>query len=391
VFKRSSKPCLRVFPFRSEFTIFLALSIFSVIYSVQPNTSLFRYTSFVFEVFLISLIVFYYLDKYPFATLALDALVSSVVVASVFGVLETLMGHSYFATLSLGGKLTKANWYSYGGFSRAGLEGRMQSLFSHPIAFGGFLAMSLPYLYLRLRSVSGALMKAVMSAVMILSLLCILLTLSRSPILSVVVEALLLLVLRPKEGIKMSISVGLVAILVMAAYPPIDRVLGGAVLFWTPTGQMVTLGGSSFLSRINMIENVAYYYMSGHWIAGYGLGSVSDMIRSGYFEVALVGYLENYWLVVLVSSGIMGLIGTVWLFVGILKKLFVLFKKSQMRFRWAVAAISSLFGFLAFATATGDLGLFPYSVLLATIGYRLAMHQGNPRVAVLSSGGMPHP
>ncbi len=133
--------------------IFLTISLFlSSLFSIAKVPSFFYFFSFIFEILIISITVFCTFKTNSEIEDLLKIMCFSTILLAVFGVLEKVSGSNIFSTFGAFNKQVMfllATKFREGGI-------RIEGPFAHPIAFGAFFSMSLPYV---LRRYKGQLLK----------------------------------------------------------------------------------------------------------------------------------------------------------------------------------------------------------------------------------------
>jgi len=349
----------------SAYFLILSYAI-STIFSVDLKSSLFGLLSLVIEQMFLMLIIFKVFCDKSLAKLGLTAILISLLILCFFANVQLLSKTNHFTDVSLGSVSPRVYWSLYEQSERLGQYGRVQSLFPHPMSFGGFLAMCFPIIVGFLLTEKKILMRLWLSLFLVLCVEGVLISLARSSVITLVSGIIVMLILMfINDRTDMAIYIIFLTIslfIVVLLYEPSRQMLYSSLKFWE---QPDYIEGSSLNGRISLVKN-SIYYIKFKPLIGYGTAAGANFIMSINFAPEIFGGIENFWVRVILDNGIIGLLAMI-LF--LLHGLMMLWKaNSTNRNRdesyLSAAGISSFISFLVFATATGTLGLFNFVFIL---------------------------
>lgn len=350
------------FPMLFRFSIgFLVLSYtISTILSVNIQISIFRLFHLFIEQILLMFIMLRVLNNRELAKNGLLALCLSALILCFFGNFEYISNVNHFTQVSLSDSQMRVYWATYENTERLGIYGRIHSLCSHPMTFGGFLAIIFP-IVIAFALMSKPVLKKMLF--LIIAFLCIegvFFSLARSSVIALFVGIVVFLIFMAiKVKIKYVLFILSFSIILLIAlisfYDPTRIIITSSIKPWK---QPTEMGGSSLELRIEQLRNTLEY-SNKKPVFGYGPGS-GWIDRTKAFKKELVRGLENIWMLNLLEIGWVGLISLFFF----LFQVFILLRKSYYCSKGytenllAIGGISSFIAFLVFSMATGAMGTF---------------------------------
>ncbi len=362
--------------FPKAFRFAIGLLIFSytmsTILSVDFRTSLFRLFHLIVEQIIFMFIIYKVLHGRELAKNGLMALCIAALFLCIFANVEYISKVNYFTQVSLSESSLRTYWATYENVQRLSIYGRIHSLCTHPMTFGGFLAIVFPIVIAFVLLSKNPLNRIGFFVIAFLCTEGVFFSLARSPVMALLAGIAVILIFMIREGrIKMSVSILFIGIVLLfgifSLYEPARTLLLYSVKPWE---QPVDMGGSSLASRIRQFK-AATAYFSQRPVFGYGPGA-GWIERTGAFSKELVGGLENFWIRNLLEIGWFGILSLV-LFLGQVILLFYRsykFSKGEPENILSISGIASLTAFLVFATATGEMGAFHLVFILLPLVIR---------------------
>jgi len=339
----------------------------STIFSVDFRISLFRLFHLIIEQIFFMFIIYRVLHTKKMATNGLIALCLASLILCIFGNIEYISNNNYFTQVSLSESSLRVYWSTYEETQRLGMSGRIHSLSTHPMTFGGFLAIVFPVVIafiLLSRDLHNKLL------FFIIAFLCvegIFFSLARSPVMALLGGILIMLIFMFKERwIKKSIFILFIIIIclvgIFSIYEPAQNLILYSAKFWE---QPIGLGGSTLDVRIKMLKNSLAYSMQ-RPLFGTGIATGMQMVNYGVFNRRLVGALEIFWIGRLLETGWIGLLSLLFFLSQVLLMLWKAnkFSKNRPENILAASGIASFVAFLIFATATGEMSTFKLIFIL---------------------------
>ncbi len=363
--------------FPKAFRFAIGLLIFSytmsTILSVNFQSSLFGLFHLIIEQILLMFIIFKVLRGQEQAKNGLIALCIAALILCIFANVEYISGANYFTQATLSESSLRVDWATYEGALRLGKEGRIHSLCTHPMTFGGVLAMVFP-IVVAFSLLSKNLLNRL--SFLIIAFLCVegvFLSLARSPVMALFVGIVVMLIFMNREGkIKRGVSILFISIVlllvVFSLYEPARNLFYYSVKFWE---EPMDMGGSTLDSRTTMLKTGLYYSIQ-RPLFGTGVGTGIQMVRSWVFNPRLVYGLENFWIGRLLETGWIGLFSLSFFLLQVLLLLYRgnKFSKGRSENILAISGLASLAVFLVFATATGEIGTFDLIFILFPLIFR---------------------
>ena len=233
------------------------------------------------------------------------------------------------------------------------LFGRISSTFTHPMAFGLFLSLSVVYCYMRMNYEKGKMPLLVF----VLTVADVFVCGIRTPI--AVFFILLLFYLLYMHRIKTAAQIALaclVGMLIIHTVPTLDTLISS--IFDSKGGDV---GGSSINMRINQLA-YCFDILGEDFLFGKGYAWTTFYLSGGRTHPLLLAF-ESLAFVVLCNNGVVGVI--IWIL-----SIIVLFKvvcgeiasKDGRIFVWAVSL-----AYFAYSMITGEYGYMKYYILFYTM------------------------
>lgn len=295
------------FPWKASFIIFV---ISGIIYSCYPSFYIGEFIRQVFCIYGYGFVFFYCLsDK--------DAINTFLKSCTLFAVL--LAGNGFLQLITdqnLLGKFHDSFYHAEftdNNLIRFGSLGRIRSFCSHSISYGVecvLFLMTFLYLYFIYKKVY---FRSIMYCPMILCVIGIITSGSRTPLLGIAIMVLPLLIKLRQISSKQKIIVFLAIIcfcLIFGSYvmEMIDSIIN-------PNASSVE--GSNTTGRL---EQFAYsiYLVQNKWLLGYGNVNIMDMKT---FDYSILYGAESIWMVTLLQRGIIGIISYIYFYIDVFKHL----------------------------------------------------------------------
>lgn len=380
--KINSSPQLYIsfksYPLNNFFILFfisLLLSVFTAINSVSSNFNYFL--GIVLEQFFIFYIVMFSFET----TVEVEKFISKIFIAiffiCIYGIYTYVSNSNPFIDFfrNYGNNRVNNLIFDYGNETRAGIMGRIQSVFFHPIAYGAILSMVSPLVLNRILHNKNLVVKLSLSFLFLLIIINIFLTNSRSPILFFMISNFAFILLLNRNKIFTKSTFGLVIlyslfIIFYSLFPNYTNLFFSAIYFYDDVrGQ--ALGGSSFEGRLLQIS-LAYELFLKHPILGHGLTYIRELVLQKK-TFALLG-AESFLIKLLINLGIVGFFSYTSLFIKLIVELIKGEKKFLIKNSYLINAILSIIpGYIAFIIATGDLDTFPFFFIFIALGIQIIL------------------
>jgi len=249
---------------------------------------------------------------------------------------------------------------------------RIQSVFSHPIAFGGILSIIGTFVLNSIINYKTKL-KLFLYCFWGIIVLNLILTNSRTPILAFIFSILIYFIglIFSREKSK-SIIILLSFIILLFFLSPIiskySNTLYSAIYFYDDS-YSTEVGGSTFSGRLIQIA-IALEMFIKEPLFGYGLTHIRELILSRK-SFGLLG-AESFLIKMLINLGVIGSIGYIILFTKIIMEFKNFFDLKDKYYNSVLLVFLAIIpGYLFFIFATGDLDTFPYFFIFIGIGIRL--------------------
>lgn len=367
----------RRFPLLPAFLILLALRLLALLNSTVFGESIKLYLSSVLEIFLPCLAIWTVLRAPADVNRLFRVLLGAFVIIGIYGLFCKVTGENLFIDAIMENKVSdrgSINTYD-DSRERAGLTGRLQSFFQHPITYGGYLLMALPLFSLYLVHEPNKLRGLALLGLILIN---VLFTNSRSVYAGCGLFILGFFLLQNVRYFKYSL-------LFMVA-----GVIGGVVVVQGDSGYAVLIrsifsnegeeqeqvGGSSVEMRNEQFLTAANYFLSNP-ISGLGEGKVRLWMlsreESRDYDKNLLG-AESFLFGVMIETGLLGLGGYAFFFGYIL---YALSHAKHMRgarypMRNALYAAQVLVAsYLAFIFVTGQLNTQFFFPVVITVLLRV--------------------
>lgn len=247
----------------------------------------------------------------------------------IFGILEAVSGVNPFQQSVL--TLSGATFYSE---TRLGIY-RVSSVFGHPIVYCNYLSIIAALSIYRLSCKLGRKRRRVFWFIYAMTVLNVLLTVSRSVMLVFIAEQIILLALKGERWLTTR-KISILLLIIFSAL--VSDMLGLGILdkvsdIFNMILQVFGLGSDSYSSAFSSIGYTGvtgdrwdlYFWvalsLSGHWLIGQGTNATFSYMVTEYREKTSI---ENYYLSTLYHHGIIGLIV---LIIGLIGILYYLFKQ----------------------------------------------------------------
>jgi len=370
--KNNFKDKLKNFPFKYSL-IFLGLSLLIVTLFGRMSviSSFFNYLSILNENLLLILIIWGTFDTTVEIKKVFRVICLSFFLISIYGIFTKIFETNPFLDMiSLQGYRNIV--FSYENIVRGGIYGRTQSVFYHPISYGGHLAMILPFsiwLYLVSNKVKYKLFYLFISFLIVIN---ILLTNSRSPIIFVLI-ALISLFFSKKIKYVLLVFILIIGSITYIVnhdnyYSNYISTIVGALFFWGDKYNS-QLGGSSIVSREATLYAAISYFIE-HPLTGFGLTKLREISRFGMDNdlVDAPGFIFE----LLIDTGILGILAYLIFFSDILRKSF---KYKNETLNDDTKLLMSLtftmtIGYLVFINLTGEMNTFIFFFVLTGLTFK---------------------
>jgi polysaccharide biosynthesis protein PslJ len=279
-------------------------------------------------------------------------LVSGGAIVAVLAIVEYWSGYNAYDDLM--GRIAFLEFH----YDDSGLVRTVRRAFGpaeHPIALGALLVMLVPLSLYVAKTAGGKRWWAIL-LILVLGMLT---TVSRTGVTMIVAAGLVLFCLRPREGIRLLPLVLVVFVLAQVAVP---GSLGTLKYYFNPPGGLVaqqqTSEGSCDAGGRIADLGPAFADFSQRPVFGYGYGT--RVLRT---EGGTACILDNQWLATLLDAGLAGLIGFFWLFARFVRRLGREARRDRSPTGWLPAALTSS----VVAYAVGMLTFDAFSFVQVTI------------------------
>lgn len=314
--------------------LFIISSVITALLSQSPVNNLFATATWVFEVFVVLLLLtngnYESHDLIVFS----EYLSISLLIAIAFGIIELLLNRRIFQELVPLDSI-KINIYDYAEATNRMAISRIHSVFEHPFAFGNFAAILMP-LWI---SLFMAQKKIFAMVIFLLSFGPVIVSSSRATLVLAVLGAIIVMCLSfgyIKRVVVLAFIIG-VLLIVLIQVSDIGNYVSE---FFSPEKIKYSQGlGSSVEDRIDMAKE-ALAMLKEHYFFGLGKKTVQKEVLIG--NIRGVGNLESYFIALFMFSGIMGaMLFAAYLYI-VARALIHKLKKTQMRCYMATASLAIL-------------------------------------------------
>ncbi len=353
------------FPLRISFVCFLISCALTLFFCPSGIVNLTRIFSSIFYDWIYLCIFWGVVREEKDARFVLRGYICTIAILCFYGIVEKILGINPIMALeaTLISDPSKQTLWMYDNV-RLGM-GRIQSFMSHPITYGGILSiLSLLFFYvfsnMKLLRINP-LTKGVFFLLLIMN---ILFTNSRSPILFLLVGALGMIHPRQKSFYKYALALLVFSCIIAAVFYQKVSVYAENVTSIFELQQNEEVGGSSIEMRQNQMLAVVETVTQSPWM-GLGPTGAQDYLGRG---TAIMG-AESCWFQALLFYGVIGVIAYIVLIVDLIR----IRVKGEGRFNQF--AFFLVMGWLAFSSATGEMGTRYMAVGVLLLLYR--MHAKN--------------
>ena len=299
------------------------------------------------------------------------SMVFSFGIIAIYGIYVQISGYNPFIMILQGFNSTKL-LYVYDNVYRSGVFGRNQSVFEHPITYGAYLTMIVPFSTLLLLTSKNVFRKISFGLISIICLINIVLTNSRSPLLFLFLVIFFWLYYSMRYKI---ISISRVSYIVLVVpiialiipYHYYDTIFS-TVLFWQ---QNINIEGSTLDQRFNMIR-AAYDIFLEAPLFGHGLTTLRNLTTVNRVYGGALGFGEGFMLKLLIDTGFAGILAYYILFHQLYKKNRVMLIKNISRSVTfvSISVISIILGYIIFLVVTGEMNTIRYFFIVVALSMR---------------------
>lgn len=325
--------------------LFLVSSVITALLSQSPVLNLFATATWVFEVFVVLLLLANCNYENHDIIVFSKYLSISLLIAIAFGIIELLLNRSLIQEL---GPLEsiKINIYDYAEATNRMALSRVFSLFEHPFAFGNFAAILMP-LWISLFIFKK---NKLALAIFLVSFGPVILSSSRATFVLAMLSTMLVIGLSrryKKRVVVFSLIIGAL-IIALIQISDIRNYVGNV---FSPEKIKYSQGlGSSVEDRIDMAKN-ALAMLKEKYFFGLGKKTVQKELLIG--NIRGIGNLESYFIALFMFSGIIGvMIFAAYLYI-VARALIHKIKQTQMRCYMATASLSILVAVFIHFTHSG--------------------------------------
>ncbi len=307
--------------------------------------------------------------------LAVSAFAAVFLLVGVYGLLTKIAGTNPFIDFFVEKARAIGNdqlVFTYIPETRFGIEGRIQSVVFHPIAYGGILALFIPAFSVEWVRTSIMRTKLLWYALVVVLSVNLLLANSRAAVAALSV-GLLSTVLGVALLYKSTSNKVLLGI-------PVVLLLGGILIGITEFKDFIgeafrgidapeALKGSTFPDRSAKFQ-FTWQVLEGNRAFGLGFGAVADFIRQ---KNDGLGGAESFWIKQLLEAGIAGVFSYFLFFAGSIFQTVKAYKRTPSLEN--LYLLFMLLGYFVFISLTGELDTFPYFVMQLAIYSNLSATQ----------------
>ncbi|MHB1861372.1 MAG: O-antigen ligase family protein [Gemmatimonadaceae bacterium] len=262
--------------------------------------------------------------------------------------------------------------YNYALERRFGLR-RIQSLFRNPLDYGIYLSLLLP-LAAWYRHVAAGWRRWLSTTVLLGGTVAVALTMSRTPIYSVIVSSIVYLAVRRRWATlfrSVATAVGLVVVVTIAfGFPLRDYLYESAVAPEQFSGE---LGGSSLSSLVNVTRNHLELAVD-HPLFGRGPGTLPPAEAGGDLDPRQVGFGEQGYSYLLVETGLVGFVAFVWILGSIGRRMLRGWRVASTAFGRGMS-LATLCALVGWAVSIELAGLWHFSLLLVIAAITARMQE----------------
>lgn len=357
------------FPFRIGIkTLGISLLLVTLFSKMPFFSSLFNYISILVEYLIIFVLVWNVFESEDEIKNVFDGLFISFLVITFYGLFTKIFQVNPYLNL-VNTEGFRDISFSYDDIVRGNIFGRIQSVFYHPISYGGFMALLMPFVFWRIFHADYDIKNILLYLLIILLVLNIFLTNSRSPIIFVLIALSgFIFTKQIKNIIKYGIPlIGVVFILMILSGSLNDyfTTIKGAVFFWDEEIEL-EIGGSSILSRELALLTALGYFLQ-HPFTGHGLTMLREIVK--FQTDPFLGNAPSFLFELLVDTGLAGIVGYSVLFSNILLKYkgFLSTNLSEETLDLIKITITTIIGYIVFINITGELNTFSFFLILVAL------------------------
>lgn len=306
---KQSSPVSRI-ELKYWIVVLIVWSFLSNAYSIVPVVSFKRMMAYVLEYFTL----FFILSKYVTSTRIIRKIFISIQIAiflaCFLGFIEYLNGWSLNSLFP-----SEAGRFSYLERSVVARQGRLKSIFPHPILFGSAIAMILPITFHLMANAKNRIVQVLLWLGVALMLFSLYKTTSRGPWMASGIAIVMLFVMYPSTR-KFILTLGITAVLVLFIRPGIWISLSNIVM---ATFDPTTPLGSSYEYRYALVEVVrnALHISPQRTLMGYGQDAFFYMGLEAEFDGRIYRFLsmDSAWAKILFELGYVGFFISVIVFI----------------------------------------------------------------------------
>jgi len=258
---------------------------------------------------------------------------------------------------------------------RGDTRSRDQSVFNHPIRYGGHLAMVAPFLiWLIFNSKKKRNYYLILLGMVVVN---IVLSNSRSGMLELLVSSVIMFLLfKPRHKIVTVLSLCVLFFLAIWASPLFsDYSQTLASVFQTLSGQTTTaVGGSSISLRLAQLATTYLIFIQSPYF-GHGIGYTASLVISG--SVTGLHGAESFLFQLMMDAGIIGICGYILFFFFLVRYFFKLRKAPAFKqYGYLInSTIAMIGGYIIFILATGELDTFYFFFFLVALSIRTLVNE----------------
>jgi len=302
--------------------VLLIWSFLSNVNSIVLVVSLKRMMAYVLEYFTL----FFILSKYVTSTTIIRKIFVSVQIAiflaCILGFIEYLNGWSLNSLFP-----SEAGRFSYLDRSMVARQGRLKSIFPHPILFGSAIAMTLPITFHFMANTKNRIIQVLLWINVVFMMFCLYKTTSRGPWIASGIAIVMLFVMYPSTR-RFILTIGVTSVLILFIRPGIWSSLSNILL---ATFDPTTPLGSSYQYRYALVEVImnALDVSIGRTLMGYGQDAFYYLGLEAEFDGRIYQFLsmDSAWAKILFELGYVGFVISVVIFVRALMHVFMSYYK----------------------------------------------------------------
>lgn len=354
---------------KREFLLLALTLLVLTLFHLDRPQAVIMYSSIIVEQILLFVLIWSIFDREADVNRVFGAIFVSCLLVTVYGLFVKIIGSNpYLENMIDRTGETVSTFYD----SRGGVENRVASTFSHPIAYGGWLAMLLPFIIVRMRLLLVS-KRLFLSCLLLLSMANIVFTNSRTPIVSALVGVVVLFMFLGKKNKAVLFASALCLLLFLVLFDGVVRdssqIVYSAIYFWRDDA---ALAGSSLELRASLFLKT-FAVFSQAPILGNGLAYLRYLVFDTELGTAADFFGESILVQLLIDVGIVGLLVYGFFYFRIFSLLRQLIRRSKsvgLR-NYLSAACAAYLSWFVFAIITGDLDTFRFALILLALSMKL--------------------